>query len=316
MSTYLDYFVDKDGAFLRADALKCGWDDRALASAVRKGALTRLRRGAYAPTAGWAALSSEGRHRALGRVVLRAARCQSVLSHFSAAGEYDAPMWDVDLETVHLSRTDDKAGRNEAGVCQHHGWLGAEDVTRRNGVWVTTGTRTALDITTVTDTERALVVVDGLLRIGETTPALLARRLEQMTYWPHSLASDLVVRLADGRCQSAGESRTLYACWIQHLPRPEPQYEIWRQGRLVAQLDFAWPELGVWLEFDGKAKYTEHLRPGEEPADAVVREKKREDLIRRITGWVCVRITWADLYDPAAIARKVREAFATRARAA
>ena len=247
---------------------------------------------------------------------MRAARCHSVLSHTSATHEFDVPVWDLDPETVHMTRTDGRAGRNEAGVCQHHGWLGAEDVTQRNGVWVTTGTRTALDITTVTDTERALVVVDGLLRIGETTPELLARGLERMTFWPDSLASDLVVRLSDRRCQSVGETRTLYACWTQHLPKPELQYEIWHNGRLVAKLDFAWPELGVWLEFDGKAKYTEHLRPGEQPGDAVFREKKREDDVRRITGWICVRITWSDLFDPAALGRKIRDAFADRARAA
>jgi hypothetical protein len=45
----------------------------------------------------------------------------------------------------------------------------------------------------------------------------------------------------------------------------------------------------------------------------VVREKAREDLVRRLTGWICVRITWADLNDPARIAAMVRQAFADQA---
>ena len=32
--------------------------------------------------------------------------------------------------------------------------------------------------------------------------------------------------------------------------------------------------------------------------DVVLREKKREALICRLTGWRCHRIVWADLYHP------------------
>ena len=32
--------------------------------------------------------------------------------------------------------------------------------------------------------------------------------------------------------------------------------------------------------------------------DAVLREKKREEWICRLTGWRCIRIVWADLYRP------------------
>ena len=40
------------------------------------------------------------------------------------------------------------------------------------------------------------------------------------------------------------------------------------------------------------------------------REKKREDMIRRLTGWVCVRIVWADLFDPARMVAKIAAALA------
>ena len=46
-------------------------------------------------------------------------------------------------------------------------------------------------------------------------------------------------------------------------------------------MDFAWPEFGVFLEFDGKEKYTKYLKEGESVVDAVLREKKREELICR-----------------------------------
>ncbi len=81
--------------------------------------------------------------------------------------------------------------------------------------------------------------------------------------------------------------------------RRRPNYEVFDSaGRLIARVDFAWPEFGVFLEFDGKEKYLKYLREGESVVDAVRREKKREEQICRATGWRCIRITWADLYTP------------------
>jgi hypothetical protein len=80
-------------------------------------------------------------------------------------------------------------------------------------------------------------------------------------------------------------------------------------GELVAIVDFAWPELGVFLEFDGKIKYQKLLRAGESPTDVVVREKRREELICRLTGWRCIRIVWADLYRPELTAAAIRALF-------
>ena len=59
-------------------------------------------------------------------------------------------------------------------------------------------------------------------------------------------------------------------------------------------------QYGVFLEFDGKVKYERLLKDGESASDVVFREKQREDMICRLTGWRCIRIVWADLYQPAA----------------
>ena len=37
------------------------------------------------------------------------------------------------------------------------------------------------------------------------------------------------------------------------------------------------------------------------------------DDVRRITGWLCIRVTWADLHDPERLARRIRQAFADQA---
>jgi len=119
------------------------------------------------------------------------------------------------------------------------------------------------------------------------------------------------LKVADGRCESVGEHRTLYLTWRQGLPAPIPQYEVFHPdtGELVAVVDFAWPELGLFLEFDGKIKYQKLLKEGESPSDVVIREKRREELVCRLTGWRCIRIVWADLYRPERTAADIRALF-------
>jgi len=53
-------------------------------------------------------------------------------------------------------------------------------------------------------------------------------------------------------------------------------------------------------------KYGRLLMPGEEPGDAVFREKRREDNLRRLTDFSMIRLTWADLYRGAETAARIR----------
>ena len=55
-------------------------------------------------------------------------------------------------------------------------------------------------------------------------------------------------------------------------------------------------------------KYQEFLRPGESATDVVVREKRREDLLRAL-GWQVVRWVWDDLYRFGPIAEELLAAF-------
>lgn len=288
----------RDQIILRRDALADGCTDRELARLVRAGELHKLRHGAYTSGELWRSLGERERHQLLARAVLMQGRSAAVLSHVSAAMEYGVPTWGLDLRQVHVTRLDAKAGRNEAGVRQHQGVLLEEDVDRRHGVETTSATRTALDLTTMLEPEPALVAVNHLLHEVLTTAAALSARYASMGHHPHTLRTQLVLALADPRIESVGESRFFFGCWRGHVPRPAPQYVVLDElGRIYARLDFAWPHLGKWAEFDGRQKYLSHRRPGESIEDAVLREKRREDRVRELTGWRCIRITWADLSD-------------------
>jgi hypothetical protein len=295
--------------WLRRELLGQGLNDRAIGGLVADGSLHRLRYGAYVDATSWTACDLVGRHGLIARAALKRARAAVVLSHTSALGEWDVPIWDMNLGEVHLTRVDGLAGRREAGVIQHLGELRQEDVVAMHGIQVTSATRTALDCATVMDTEHSLTVVNDLLHRGLTSVAELAEGQKFMTKWPGSLRHGLVLQLADGRCGgSVGEGRTLYLIFRQGLPMPEPQYPIETPaGNVIYYVDFAWPEHGVFLEFDGRIKYQELLEEGESPTDVVLREKKRQDRIERLTGWRCIRITWADLYQPERTAALIRE---------
>ena len=293
--------------WLRGELLDQGYDDYAIARLVADGVFVRLRRGAYASKVDYGKLDASGRHGLRARAAIKQAKTAVVLSHVSALPEYDAPTWRIDLDEVNLTRLDGKVGRREAGIRQHRGRVVEGDVITRNGVPVMSGTRTSLEITTIADVEPALCVVNHLLHHGHTTLAQLAERYRTMDHWPHTLTTDIVLRLADPRIESVGESRSFYLFWRHHLPMPVPQYEVRDEdGRVIARLDFAWPELGVFLEFDGKVKYEKPLRPGQSASEVVIAEKRREDKIRQRTGWRCIRLTWDDLEHPARTAAMIR----------
>lgn len=303
------------GLFTRPDVLAAGYDDNYITRMVRSGIWHRVRNGAFIATSGWERLDDVGRHRVQARAVLRKARSDGVLSHVSALAELGAPFWELPLEEVHLTRFDQRAGRREAGVCQHRGRLLVGDLTRRNGLMVTSPVRTALDIMATTDTEHGLVVGCSMVRKGLCTVPQLSHAYGAIDPRAHSLGTRVVLGLIDPRLESVGEVRTAFHCWAQGLPRAVPQFEVWENGRLIARLDLAWPEQRVWIEFDGRSKYVELLRDGETTVDAVLREKHREDAVRRLTGWICIRVTWADLYDPERLARRIRRAFKDQAAA-
>ncbi len=292
------------------EATTMGYDDKTIARLVRSGDWHRLRHGAYCPGEVWATSNAAERRLLLTRAGYRSARAHVVVSHSSAVDLLGVPVWDLP-DTVHLTRTDGRAGRRGAGKVPHRGLVTAGDVTRRDGLWTVNGTRAALDCTLITDIEHSVVIVNGLLHARETSKRLLRHRLETMNQWPDSLHTGLVIALADKRCESAGESRTMHLCWEQHLPRPKPQFEVAdRSGQVVARVDFAWPGLGVFLEFDGKEKYLKYRRPGESVADVVLREKRREERVCELTGWRCIRIVWADLYHPERTAARIRAVMA------
>ena len=298
---------------LRRELIAEGFTDRDIRAQVKAGALTKLRYGAYAPTDLVKELDAVGMMRARARAVLRTAHESAVLSHQNSLAEHGVSLWGLGLDETHLTRTDARAGRREAGVAHHRATLGRRWWAVRDGVSATHPARAAIEVATTYGGEAGLVAACGVLHrelatVGELRVAAGAAR-----HWPGRIGPSLLLARAASRLTNVAEARTWHLFFEQRVPRPEPQVEVFDdRGNLLGIVDFLWAKLGVFLEFDGRIKYEQHRRPGESLADYLMREKRREEQICVQKGWLCIRVTWADLQRPVALARRIMKALESR----
>ena len=301
---------------LRKNLLAAGYSERALAHLLRSGAFERPRTGAYVDGPTWRRMNQEHQYAVRCRAAYIQRRTDLWLSHTSAVALTDGPLWGLDLGTVHLTRDDQRSGRADAGIRQHAGRRRDGDVIDEHGTRLSSPLRASLEIATVGSLASALAVTNFYLHRQDFTLEQLAARYDnEMDHWPKSLHTRIVLQLANPRIESVGESRTSLFLWRAGIRVPEVQLEILDGGRLVARLDFADPDRGFWIEFDGLVKYQKYLRPGESAADVVIAEKRREDRVRELTGWQCFRSVWADLASPQALEMRLRAFIASVARA-
>lgn len=308
-----EFPVALDDIRLRRDLIAEKWTDRAIARQVALGFLAKIRYGAYVDAVLVEGLDEVQLLRVRARAVLRTTHSTAVLSHESALAEYDVPTWRLGTGEVHLTRTDGKPGRREAGVAHHSGRLDAAEVALRHGVPVVTAARAVIEVIMTHGREEGLVALCAVLHAGLATIEEIREVAARTDQWPNSLHARIVLDRADARISSVGEGRSWHMFHEQRIPRPEPQVDVFDElGSLLGIVDFLWREHGVFLEFDGRIKYTKHRRPGESLEDYLIREKRREEAICAATGWVCIRITWADLDRPVTTARRIKKLLDSR----
>jgi len=296
-----------NGFFTRAQALQTGLDDNAIRLALKVGVWTRIRWGVYTFTDLWIERDEVAQHLAAAQSVARKLGQSVALSHVSAALDHGLLVWGADLSIVHVTRLDGGAGRIEAGVQHHEGFCGDSDVVEKDGYLLVKPVRAALESATRATSEAAVATLDSGLHQQRFSRDELDEAFALMQHWPGALHLQFAVRFADGRAESVGESRARYLCYLHGLPAPELQFHVYdERGILAGITDMVWREHRLLGEFDGKVKYGRLLMPGEEPSDAVFREKRREDTLRRLTDFSMVRLTWADLYRGAETAAMIR----------
>jgi hypothetical protein len=297
-----------DDIVLTRILLSQGYDPEELARMVRDGTMTRIRRGAYARVAQKEEGSIDDRHRRMILATVPQLDSGAVVSHGSAALLHGLPTWAGATSRVHVTRNRRGGARRRALVEVHGAPLQGTDLACIDGISVTSLNRTVLDLARTLPWEQAVAAGDRALALG-LSRADLSEGLQRMRGWPGIACARRTVGFLDVRSESAGESVSRVRIHEAGLPAPVPQLEIFdSSGRFVARVDFGWEEEKTIGEFDGKAKYGELLKPGQTARDAMLAEKRREDMLRDL-GWQVVRWIWADLYRPGVIGDRVLRAF-------
>ncbi len=267
-------------------------DHRAASRAAASGELVRVKRGAYCARSEWDA-SSEARRHLLRVVAFAQSHPSAVFSHWSAAVVHGLPMIGRWPDDVHMAAARASGGRSETGVKRHCRGLDNHEWQTVDGMRVTTIARTLVDLAMVQPFRFALAPIDHALAsdlsIGELTDYLDSRgTFRGLPQVARAMA------LADGRSGSPGESLSRGTIHELGFPAPLLQVEHRMPGR-TAITDFEWPDYMTFGEFDGVGKYLrKEFLHGMTTADAVLAEKRREDQLRRATGFSAVRWGWDD----------------------
>ena len=170
--------------------------------------------------------------------------------------------------------------RARPGLVVDRSTLMAIDVVEHDGVLVTSAERSCLDIMRFHGAEEGLVAADASVRAGLTTRERLAEALTRTTGLKGVPSARLAVSLADGRAESAPESRLRYV-WVVEAQLPVPEVNpviLDLDGRFAARADLVDPEAGTVGEYDG----AQHRELGQHTADNV-REEGLEGLNLEVT---------------------------------
>lgn len=218
------------------------------------------------------------------RVLAAADRAPTaVMSYFSAAVLHGLPLLAERVPNlVHVTRP--TSAKVNKSTVTHKGKLQENEVVTLSGVKCTSLERTVQDLAKVLSPHELLAVADAAVARGADL-ASLAERLRNRK------ALQWAAKHANGRAESLGESWSRYQLLAAGFPLPKLQAEVLDEnGVSVARTDFMTDE-GLIGEFDGKVKYSEHVKDKDSAANVVLREKRRESLLEDL-GFVVVRWDW------------------------
>lgn len=272
-----------------------GISPRCLRDAVSRGEVVGVRRGAYvAPDR----VSSELAYARRARAILHSRPPGEALSHHAALAVRGLPLLGVDLHRVDLlgnvQRTTLQGVARIRPIGDHQIALVADarcvDVaTALVQVSISSG-RTA-----------AVVAADQAVRHGLCSTDDLATAAGLRSQRAHRRLAAFLAAVDPGS-ESVGETRARLILRGAGLGVVSQQEIRDPDGQFVARVDLLVEGVAV-VEFDGVVKYVDADGSGR----VLFAEKLREDRIRSL-GYVVVRVTWADLANPARLLARVRAA--------
>ncbi|MBM7805844.1 very-short-patch-repair endonuclease [Geodermatophilus bullaregiensis] len=169
-----------------------------------------------------------------------------------------AHLWGFDLrpadraraEPLHFMGPERINNRRVRGLQVHASCLGADDVVRHRGVWVTGPARTACDVARLGAPVDALATLDAALRSGTCTRDGLTTATAAQAGLRDVVRLRELVPHADAGAESPMESRMRWRFLAAGLAAPRLQVEVVDGGRRH-RLDVGWEDHRVAAEFDG-----------------------------------------------------------------
>ncbi|WJM15383.1 type IV toxin-antitoxin system AbiEi family antitoxin domain-containing protein [Microbacterium arborescens] len=300
--------TEHDDLILRRDARRHG-EASTLDRAVADGELVRVRRGVYVAASRWAAARPEERMRLRALALAAVATRDPVFSHATAAALHGLPVHRGDDARVHTLELGPAPAPSRSDVVRHRHEVIASDITSVDALQATNIARTLFDVLCAERAETATAAMDAALRAvawqgrgvydraaAAALVADVAGRIERAPGARGIRRARFVVSIADGRAQLPGES--ISRLWMQQLGATEPtlQHPVALGGGRWAFLDFAWPRLRRFGEFDGDGKYVDPaFTAGRSPRDVLREQRDRESRIVAATGWTPIRWGWERL---------------------
>jgi hypothetical protein len=167
------------------------------------------------------------------------------------------------------------------GVRVHVRGLTDPDRTEQDGLPLTSGPQTWLDLVAALPDDELVVAGDALYRAGHLDAARLAERLSRADGVRGVVRARALAPLLTPLAASRPESLVRYWVVEAGLPAPQPQVPVHdRWGRVVAHGDLGYPEWRVLVEYDGR----HHAR-----AEQFGRDLDRYSLMAA-DGWLTVRL--------------------------
>jgi very-short-patch-repair endonuclease len=290
------------GVISSTDAARVGVTAVQLDALVRRGELVRVRRGAYVLRSAHEAADPEGRYSLRTRAVLRTRPALDAASHHAALLLAGVDTYGVDLRIVDVVSAV-SGTRIRSGLRTHPAWgIGVEAV---DG-WSRVVAPVALcQVAAASGVVAAVCSMDDALHDGRCSIGQLHSAVSLLPEY-HRGAAERAIALTDPACESVGETRTRLMLGDLGFA-VESQRTLTRGRRFVGRVDFLVGGLVV-VEFDGLVKYA-----GQQGRAALAAEKARESAIVDL-GYEVVRLVWADLANPAEVARRIRTAHARAVR--
>lgn len=263
--------------------------------------LRQLRRGVYARH--WPDDPRE-RHLLLARAVLATHTTDVVLSHVSAALVWGFPVMLPDPGAVAITAIGPaEPPQGDVDFRRHGCALGSRDTCVIDNLPVTNAVRTTVDCARSLALRPAVAIADSAAHAGLLPPDLVRRILSEMRGWKGIGRARRALELVDPNAESPGETWTRLALREAGI-RVRSQFPITVADGTTYRVDFLIEGTSVVVEFDGRTKYG---LSGDSPEADLWREKRRHDGIT-MAGYEIVRLTWADLSDPAQLRRLITSA--------